>query len=61
MPSWTVLDAGLRYQTNLYGNKLHLGLNIANLTDRTYFAESRLGQLNFGSTRAVSLSAMLDF
>lgn len=35
VPSWTVFDAGLRYQTNLYGKKVHLGLNVFNLTDKT--------------------------
>ena len=40
LPSWTTLDAGLKYTTRLQGKVAHWRVGVSNLLDRRYFRES---------------------
>lgn len=61
LPSWTVADVGLRYTTKLQGKNATLGVLVQNVTDKTYFNEGTFTNIYFGSKRAVSLTASLEF
>ena len=53
VPSFTVLDAMLSYEQGGW----RYGLNIKNLTDKTYIAECGSGYCNYGDPQKVLLSA----
>lgn len=61
IPSWTRIDAGLRYATKWAGRPTTLRLNIENLADRNYWGSVDRGFLYAGQPRTVSLSATVDF
>ncbi|WP_341237105.1 TonB-dependent receptor [uncultured Limnobacter sp.] len=61
LPSWTVADVGLRYTTKLQGKNATVGVLVQNVTDKTYFNEGTFRNIYFGSKRAVSLTASLEF
>lgn len=61
LPSWTVADVGLRYATKLQGKNATVGVLVQNITDKTYFNEGTFSNIYFGSKRAVSLTASLEF
>lgn len=61
LPSWTVADVGLRYNTTLQGKNATVGVLVQNVTDKTYFNEGTFRNIYFGSKRAVSLTASLEF
>lgn len=60
LPSYTLLDAGLRYTTKLGGTLSTWRLNIDNLTDKAYWQTSS-SYLTQGAPRTVKLSAQFDF
>lgn len=61
VPSWTVFDLGMRYSTKLQGHNFNLGLQLLNVFDKEYFAESGSGLLNFGQTRTLRAQAQFEF
>lgn len=65
LPSWTRLDAGLRYATKLQGVATHWTLAVENLTDRRYYKESptQYGHVYLftGTPRTVRLAMQADF
>ena len=64
-PSWTRLDAGLRYITEVAGNLVTLRARVENLTDRDYWASvggyPGAGYLVQGMPRTFLLSASMEF
>ncbi|MGI4847028.1 MAG: TonB-dependent receptor [Janthinobacterium lividum] len=63
LPSWTRLDAGLRYVTNVGKNVVTVRGQIENLANRNYWASagSDYGYLVLGNPRTFVLSASMDF
>jgi iron complex outermembrane receptor protein len=65
VPSWSRLDAGVRYVTNIGKQMVTLRGQIENLTDRSYWASAGgypgAGYLVLGAPRTFVLSASLDF
>ncbi|HEY0295665.1 MAG TPA: TonB-dependent receptor, partial [Bordetella sp.] len=65
LPSWTRLDAGLRYKTKLSGHDLTLRARVENLANRRYWASAGgypdQGYLVAGMPRTFWLSASMDF
>ena len=59
-PSWTRVDAGLRYATNLNGRPVTYRANIENLFDETYWITTGTFA-TVGSPRTFILSAAFDF
>ncbi len=63
--SWTRLDAGLRYATQLQGLATHWTLAVENLTDRRYWKESptQYGHVYLftGAPRTVRLAMQVEF
>lgn len=57
LPSVTLLDAGLRYETQLMQRLLTFRLDVANLTDKRYW----LSGSSIGEPRTVRLSMTADF
>lgn len=61
LPSWTTLDAGLRYQARVGEQFVTLRAGVTNLTDRAYFESMwGAGRVNVGAPRSVQLSASID-
>lgn len=62
IPSWTRVDAGARWRTDLAGRATVIRANIRNLFDRDHWAGvSSFGGLSQGSPRTLQLSATTDF
>ncbi|MFJ2995369.1 TonB-dependent siderophore receptor [Pandoraea sp. NPDC087047] len=60
LPSYTLLDAGVRYTTRLSGNRVTVRFNVDNLTNRAYWQTSA-SYLTQGAPRVFKLSAQMDF
>ncbi|WP_232831548.1 TonB-dependent receptor [Pseudogemmobacter bohemicus] len=60
LPSFTVLDIGARYETEMRGNPLALRATVQNITDEAYWAGGNLAG-GYGAPRTVLLSASVDF
>ncbi|MDM0115547.1 TonB-dependent receptor [Variovorax sp. J22R133] len=65
VPSWTRLDVGARYMTEVSGKLLTLRARIDNLTNRNYWASvggyPNNGYLVLGAPRTFNLTASVDF
>lgn len=65
VPSWTRLDLGARYLTEVQGRLLTLRANVHNVADKNYWASAGgfpgSGYLVLGAPRTFVLSASLDF
>lgn len=65
LPSWTRLDAGVRYATKMQGVATHWTLAVENLTDRRYYKESptQYGHIYLftGTPRTLRLAVQADF
>ncbi len=65
LPSWTRLDAGVRYATKVQGVATHWTLAVENLTDRRYYKESptQYGHVYLftGTPRTLRLALQADF
>lgn len=65
LPSWTRLDAGVRYATKMQGVATHWTLAVENLTDRRYYKESptQYGHIYLftGTPRTLRLALQADF
>jgi iron complex outermembrane receptor protein len=65
LPSWTRLDLGARYLTEVQGRLLTLRADVRNVTDKNYWASAggfpNSGYLVMGAPRTFMLSASLDF
>jgi iron complex outermembrane receptor protein len=57
LKSYTTLDLGLRYATQVYGKPLTLRANVSNVTDKNYWQNSYY----LGTPRTVALSAQITF
>jgi len=60
VPSYTLLDAGVRYVTRVAGKRATVRFNIDNLADRAYWLTSA-SYLTQGAPRTFMLSAQVDF
>lgn len=65
VPSWTRLDLGARYLTEVQGRVVTLRANVLNVADRNYWASvggfPGSGYLVLGAPRTFMLSASVDF
>jgi iron complex outermembrane receptor protein len=63
IPSWTRVDAGVRYTTAISGRKTTFRANVVNLFDRNYWAGPYHGEgyTTLSAPRTFSLSATVDF
>lgn len=60
--SYVRLDAGVRYKQKLSGEKAATyRLNVENLTDKEYLANTSFGYLNFGDPITVKASVEFEF
>ncbi|RBQ29267.1 TonB-dependent siderophore receptor [Aliarcobacter vitoriensis] len=57
LPSYTLYDAGLRYQTKLDKYPTTFNLNVQNLTDKVYWTNAQ----QLGDPRAVAFSIKMEF
>ncbi|WP_244595765.1 TonB-dependent receptor [Bosea lathyri] len=57
LKSYTTLDLGLRYATQVYGKPLTLRANVSNVTDKNYWQNSYY----LGAPRTVAVSAQITF
>lgn len=57
LKSYTTLDLGLRYATQIYGKPLTLRANVSNVTDKNYWQNTYY----LGAPRTVALSAQITF
>ena len=61
-PSWTRIDAGVRYATRMAGKPVTLRANLNNVFDRKYFAGAFNDNfMTVGAPRTLQLSATVDF
>ncbi|WP_325168732.1 TonB-dependent receptor [Paracoccus caeni] len=60
LPSYTVLDLGARYETQISGNPLSLRASVQNVTDEAYWVGGNLSG-GYGAPRTLLLSASMDF
>jgi len=62
IPSWTRVDAGARWRTDVAGRPTVIRANVRNLFDRDHWAGvSSFGGLSQGSPRTLQVSATTDF
>lgn len=65
LPSWTRLDLGVRYVTEVQGKLLTLRARVDNVANRKYWASAggypEQGYLVIGAPRTVGLTASVDF
>lgn len=59
MPSWTRLDLGARYKTNVAGKPVVLRANLENVADKAYWVTAS-GYVTVGAPRTLMLSAAVD-
>lgn len=57
LKSYTTLDLGLRYATQVYGKPLTLRANVSNVTDKNYWQNTYY----LGAPRTVAVSAQMTF
>ncbi|WP_229722824.1 TonB-dependent receptor [Xylophilus rhododendri] len=60
MPSWTRVDLGARYATNIAGKKVVFRANLENVADKGYWVVAS-GYVTVGAPRTLMLSAAIDF
>lgn len=58
---YMLFDVGGRYTTRMFNNLLILRLNVANLTNKNYWAVADLANANLGIPRTFSFSASMSF
>ncbi|MFL9926159.1 TonB-dependent siderophore receptor [Herbaspirillum lusitanum] len=58
---YTTYNAGLRYQTRVFGTKTTFQANIENLSDKRYWSAAGSGQLAVGMPRTITLSSNFEF
>lgn len=61
VPAYTRFDLGARYATRLVGKETVLRAYLENVTDKTYFNSTSFGSMQFGSPRALRVSATTSF
>ncbi|QEI09406.1 TonB-dependent receptor [Pigmentiphaga aceris] len=62
LSSWTRVDVGARYATNIHGNDVTFQLDLKNAFDQAYWSGvSQWGAFALGSPRTLSLSASVAF
>jgi outer membrane receptor protein involved in Fe transport len=62
VPSYTVIDAGLRYETRFDGAPLIARLNVTNITNKHYWIVGNIGNsFMLGAPRTVSFSLTKKF
>ena len=59
MPSWTRVDIGARYATQIAGKPVVLRANLENVADKAYWVTSTY--VTVGAPRTLMLSAQIDF
>lgn len=60
MPSWTRVDLGARYGTQVAGKKVVFRANLENVADKGYWVTAS-GYVTVGAPRTLMLSAAIDF
>ncbi|MBU0725299.1 MAG: TonB-dependent siderophore receptor [Alphaproteobacteria bacterium] len=61
VPSWSRLDVGARYATEIDNRPVVFRFNIENLTDEAYWASAHGGYLTLGAPLTAKLSVGVDF
>tara|TARA_R110001583_G_scaffold71050_6_gene200563 strand:+ start:170 stop:2383 length:2214 start_codon:yes stop_codon:yes gene_type:complete len=61
IPSWTRLDVGARYKTNMYDYPVTLRANVENVTGNDYWASANGGYLTMGAPLTAKFSLTADF
>ncbi|WP_157831850.1 TonB-dependent receptor [Thalassospira marina] len=61
IPSWTRLDLGARYETELGNYPVTMRANVENVTNNDYWASANGGYLTMGAPLTAKLSLTVDF
>ncbi|OKH89411.1 TonB-dependent siderophore receptor [Thalassospira sp. TSL5-1] len=61
IPSWTRLDLGARYETDIRTYPVTLRANVENVTNNDYWASANGGYLTMGAPLTAKLSLTVDF
>lgn len=61
IPSWTRLDLGARYRTELYGTPVAVVATVENVTNESYWASAQGGYLTQGDPLTAKLSLSTQF
>jgi iron complex outermembrane receptor protein len=62
VPSWTTVDAGIRYKTKIDGKPTTFRAGVANLFDRQYWSGvASFGTISLGAPRTLFASVSMDF
>lgn len=61
IPTWTRVDAGVRYAFDIDGRPAKLSVTADNLLDKNYWAAASRGVLTMGAPRSVRASLAVDF
>lgn len=62
VPSWTTVDAGIRYKTRIDGKPTTFRAGVANLFDRQYWSGvASFGTISLGAPRTLFASVSMDF
>lgn len=61
IPTWTRVDAGVRYAFDIEGRPAKLSVTADNLLDKSYWAAASRGVLTMGAPRSVRASLAVDF
>ncbi len=58
---YTLLTAGLRYTTRLFGKRATIQANLENATNKRYWSAVGSNQIGVGLGRTLELSSTFDF
>ena len=58
---YTLLTAGLRYATRVYGKRVSVQANLENAANRRYWSAAGSNQLAVGLGRTLELTSTLEF
>ena len=61
VPSWTRLDAGVRYETRIANAPTTLYFNVENVADKAYWSSAQSGILVVADPRTYKLTARVSF
>lgn len=61
IPDYALVNAGVRYTTNLFDSKVTFQLNVENLADKSYWSAVGSGYLGYGKPRTVKFTGKIDF
>ncbi|MBS0514458.1 MAG: TonB-dependent siderophore receptor [Proteobacteria bacterium] len=60
IPDYALVNAGVRYTTNLFDRKVTLQLNVENLADKSYWSAVGSGYLGYGKPRTLKFTGRVE-